>query len=250
MSRAKINTLLFCTCYARDEAAWQSRYQRWIQYYEHGPIDWSRLVLIDDGSPYVPSAEMIGSFSATTGSPLAEDAKLVARFPDNLGRQAISIYPGWWRSFFYSLQLARLMGASKIVHIESDAYILSQRLADFINEASSGWHVLWSQKHRMPETAIQVICADQFTSFEQFQQNSHIQINNEYAENILPFTKIHKDFLGDRYSEMKRNRWIFRSRKFDGIRLFQRNFFRMQIPNDADFATQVVPWQNFRFQAT
>lgn len=244
-----MNTLLFCTCHAKDENAWQSRYQRWIEYYEHGPIDWSRLVLIDDGSPYVPSAQIIGNSPATAEPPLAEDAKLVVRFPDNLGRQSTSIYPGWWRSFFYSLQLARLTGAEKIVHIESDAYILSQRLADFINEVSSGWHVMWSPRYRMPETAIQVICADQFTSFERFQQDPHNRVNHEFAENILPFTEIHKEFSGDRYSELKRNRWIFRSRKFDRIPIFQNNFFRVQIPDDADFATQVVTQQNVRFRA-
>lgn len=249
MSGAKIDTLLFCTCYARDETAWQSRYQRWIDYYEDGPIDWDRMFLIDDGSPHVPTAQLIGNFSANAGSPVPAEAKLVARFPDNLGRQGPAAYPGWWRSFFHSLQLARLTGASKIVHIESDAYILSQPLADFINEVSSGWHVLWSPRYRMPETAIQVICADQFAAFERFQQDPGNRMNEEFAENILPFTAIHKEFVGDRYSELKRNRGIFRSKKFDRFPVFQRDFFRVQIPDDADFATQVVSRQHVRFRA-
>lgn len=249
MSRPKMSTLLFCTCYARDQAAWQSRYQRWLDYYEQGPIDWDRMFAIDDGSPYVPDAQVIGSFPATAGAALPAEAKLLARFPDNLGRQAAAVYPGWWRSFFHSLQLARLTGASKIVHIESDAFILSQRLADFINEVSSGWHVLWSPRYRMPETAIQVICADQFAAFERFQQDPGNRMNEEFAENILPFTAIHKEFAGDRYSELKRNRWIFRSKKFDRFPLFQRDFFRVPIPDDADFATQVVPRQQVRFRA-
>lgn len=243
-----MKTLLFCTCYARDAAAWKARYQRWLDYYERGPIAWDRICLIDDGSPDVPSEKSIITLSADSGLPEGGESKLCIRFADNLGRQGTSVYPGWWRSFFHSLRLARSIGASKIVHIESDAYILSRRLADFINDVSSGWHVMWLPTYRMPETAIQVICADQFAAFERFQQDPGNGMNQEFAENILPFTAVHKEFLGDRYSEFKRNRWIFRSRKFDRIPIFQKDFFWAPIPADADFATQVVPRQHVDFR--
>lgn len=101
----------------------------------------------------------------------------MVRFDNNLARQSVSAYPGWWRSFLHSVPLARQLGADKIMHIESDAYILSPRLADFLNGIESGWHVMWSERDKFPETAIQVICSDQFEVFEQFKSRQSGALN-------------------------------------------------------------------------
>ena len=54
-------------------------------------------------------------------------------------------------------------------------------------------------------------------------------------------------FRSERYSEIRKNRWIFRSKKFDRIPLFHHPLFREPIPADADFVTQAVISQKFSF---
>ncbi|MGK5026297.1 hypothetical protein [Janthinobacterium sp. RB2R34] len=243
-----MKSILFCTSYIRNEQAWQERYQRWLDYYEDGPIAASKKIMIDDGSPYLPPPDLIKTVPFTAPLSLFNDDKVIVRFDNNLGRQSMSVYPGWWRSFLHSVTLARELGADKIIHIESDAYILSPRLADFINGIESGWHVMWSECYRFPETAIQVVCSDQFEIFEQFKARQPDLNYGDLAENLLPFTSVNRQFKGDRYSEIRRNRGMFRSKKFDGIPLFQESFFRAKIPLDADFVTQALISQQFAFR--
>lgn len=161
------------------------------------------------------------------------------------------VYPGWWRSFFHSLVLAKQVGAKKIIHIESDAYVISERMLDYINALESGWTTFWCASYQMPETAIQVICEDQFDAMENFAAKGFSEFNGHLAERILPFTCINRDFIGDRYGEFKipiLRSGILKSRKFNTLKIFQHDRFRQPIPKSADFATQVTPDQKFNFQ--
>jgi hypothetical protein len=243
-----MKSIIFCTSYIRDAEAWQSRYQRWLDYYQDFPLDAVKKIMIDDGSPFLPPAEIIKTVSHA--APLASEAaqNLIIRFDDNLGRQSIKDYPGWWRSFLHSVNVAKELGVDKIIHIESDAYILSPRLLEFIDQTRSGWHVLWTEHNNFPETAIQVICRDQFAAFEDFKQKNPTLRFPDMAENILPFTSVNRGFKGDRYSELKRNRWLFRSKKFNFLPIFKWDFFNVQIPADADFVTQGVSRQHLEFR--
>ena len=46
----------------------------------------------------------------------------IFHFPDRLGRLAIHNFPGWFRSFTFSVVIARKLNLKKIVHIESDCF--------------------------------------------------------------------------------------------------------------------------------
>lgn len=243
-----MKSIIFCTSYIRDADAWETRYKRWLDYYQDFPLDVVKRLMIDDGSPYLPPADIIKTVSNTAPLASLDDKNLIIRFGDNLGRQSIKDYPGWWRSFLHSLEVARELGVDKIIHIESDAYILSPRLRDFIDQTSTGWHVLWTQHNNFPETAIQVICRDQFEIFEDFKQKNPTLHFPDMAEHMLPFTAVNKEFKGDRYSELKRNRGIFKSKKFNFIPMFKWDFFTVQVPADADFVTQGVSGQHLEFR--
>ena len=243
-----MKSILFCTSYIKDQQAWDSRYQRWLDYYQNGPIKALKKIMIDDGSPFLPSHKIIKTIPVNMPLTPNEDEKLIIRFDDNLGRKSTSDYPGWWRSFLHSISIANELDADKIIHIESDAYILTPRLADYINEIKSGWHVLWSPHYQFPETAIQVICRDQFDIFGQIKTDYPNFTFPDIAEKVLPFTNINREFKGDRYSEFQRNRWIFRSRKFNRFQIFNTNFFLVEIPPDADFVTQIVSRQQVEFK--
>ncbi|OEZ66539.1 hypothetical protein JAB5_56100 [Janthinobacterium sp. HH103] len=204
--------------------------------------------MIDDGSPFLPASDIIKTVSHSAPLASNDDKNLIIRFDNNLGRQSGADYPGWWRSFLHSVKVANELGVDKIIHIESDAYIMTPRLVNFINEIESGWNVLWSPRYRMPETAIQVICRDQFAIFEKFKDNHPDYSFPDIAEKLLPFTTVHKQFKGDRYSDFTKNRWIFRSKKFNKIPIFKHVFFWETIPPDADFVTQGIQRQQFVFR--
>jgi hypothetical protein len=237
----RTDSLLFATCYVANEQAWMARYQPWLRYYQSSALAGIPMLLIDDGSPYEPCSKEV-HIAHSLDQLDFENAKVnIFRFPNNLGRSSLQSYPGWWRSFLFSATVVQHTRRRKLIHIESDAFIISDRFFKQILDLEVGWVAPWLSKYQLPETAIQVICSDQISSLERLKQ--HADLNKKMAEEILPFTEINKDWVGDRYSEFKRNRWIFRSKKFDRIKLFQNDFFYAPIPANADFATQVVPRQ-------
>ncbi|MYN42496.1 hypothetical protein GTP55_24450 [Duganella sp. FT109W] len=243
-----MKSLLFCTSFISGNEAWETRYQRWLDYYRDVPINAVKKIMIDDGSPFLPSASLIKTISHTDPVAAETDAHLIVRFDNNLGRQSIKDYPGWWRSFLHSIEIADELGVDKIIHIESDAFILSPQLVEFLNQVRDGWHVLWSPHNDFPETAIQVICRDQFDIFRNFKQKNPELRFHDFAERVLPFTDVHREFKGDRYSEFKRNRGIFRSKKFNFLPIFEWDFFNVPVPPDADFATQGVTRQKLAYR--
>jgi len=85
-------------------------------------------------------------------------------------------------------------------------------------------------------------------AFEQFRARQPDLNFGDIAERLLPFTSVNREFKGDRYSEFRRRRGIFRSRKFDRIPLFQQSIFYRAVPADADFVTQTEITQKVAFR--
>jgi hypothetical protein len=234
-----MKSIVFCTSFASNRTAWESRYKLWFDYYSNQDLGADWLLAIDDASPFIPHPAEIKTLDADAILSPQEPFKGILQFPDRLGRSSLTAYPGWWRSFLHSVNVARMVKADKIIHIESDAFIFSDRLFQQIRDQESGWSCLWSPHFRLPETAIQVICHDQFHKIEALQQCKQSDLDGHFAENILPFTHIDKSLIGDRYGEIRKNRCIFRSKKFNKLPIFDSDFFWSSIPANADFATQV-----------
>ena len=131
------STLVFCTSYFEKRMAWKKRYRRWLDY-NAKIFPGAALFMIDDGSPYLPQDADIRVTEALERLVLGEKGTIF-RFPDRLGRSSALNYPGWFRSFTFSVAIAKRLQVSRIVHIESDAYILSRRALDFINATNAGW---------------------------------------------------------------------------------------------------------------
>lgn len=239
-----MKTILFCTSYINTSKSWKTRYKRWLNYYQSSHLHSDIILMIDDGATYTPADHDLTIALEDSSLPKDCCGTLLYRFKNRLGRTSLIDYPGWWRSFLKSVELADYLGADKIIHIESDAFLLSGRIVDLLNNITTGWHVMWSQHYQFPETAIQVICRDQFQAMKDFKRRHESEIISDIAENILPFTDIHREFIGDRYSEFGRSRrGIFRSRKFDRFKIFWNNRIFKYMPLDADFATQVEAQQ-------
>lgn len=238
-----MKSLVFCTSYFESADAWRNRYQRWIEYYAACGFADARLFLIDDCSPYRPPAGEVDVVAPLDDIEQGDAPATLITFAQRLGRSGPLVYPGWWRSFLHSVTLARAAGFEKIIHIESDAFILTPKMFRYIEALDSGWTTFWTAKYKMPETAIQVICKDQFEQMERLQACAASELDGRLAEHVLPFTRVDRDFKGDRYSEIQIRRGILRSKRFKRLPLFKLDFFWAAIPADADFATQVTPRQ-------
>lgn len=181
-----MKTLLFCTAYSDSEDTWNGRYKSWYNYYKTSQLRVSKLLIVDDGSPVKPDF-------------LGENE--YKRFDDRLGRFDVLNYPGWYRSFGYGISEGDRQNFDKIIHAESDAYLLSPRVIDFVNSIESGWHTFWSPRHGIPESAIQIICKDQFSEAKIVTNYVYSKYIGQCMDSILPYTNIHKNFIGDRYGE-------------------------------------------------
>jgi hypothetical protein len=118
-------------------------------------------------------------------------------------RYSMLDYPAVWRSYWF---MKSLLGEyEKVVHCATDAYILSQRLLDYIEGLDSGWTTLWSPKYNFPASEIQVVVQG-CKAFEDFFSGEYdLRYNGHAEETICPFTHVEKRFVGDRYSEYHSN---------------------------------------------
>jgi hypothetical protein len=138
--------------------------RRWLDYNAKIFLG-AALFMIDGGSPYLPQDADIRVTEALEMLVLGEKGTIF-RFPDRLGRASALNYPGWFRSFTFSVAIATRSQVRRIVHIESDTYILSRAL-DFINATNAGWTVFWCAKWGIPETSLQIVCDECFTALDQ-----------------------------------------------------------------------------------
>ncbi|MBW2645060.1 MAG: hypothetical protein JRE23_02570 [Deltaproteobacteria bacterium] len=222
-SSDKLKTFIFCTSYINDPA----RYNKWINYFfpskEYFGADY--IFLINDGSENINFDSRLRIIDAEKPLPdtLKSDLNIV-KFPERFGRISMTTYPGWWRSFTFAVKIAQKYSFDKIIHIESDAYVCSLRLAKYIKKINRGWTVLWSNYYDFPETCIQIICKDSFAALEDFYSkgDEFFFSCNIAAEHVLPFKKIERRFIGERY----------------GVK------DKVSLPKDIDYMAQVPPdWQ-------
>ncbi|HEY8245223.1 MAG: hypothetical protein ACHQJ7_06160 [Vicinamibacteria bacterium] len=196
-------TLLFCTSYCPDAEAWRERERRWLDYYRDLPLRHDAVFLIDDASPYVTDDPDVVTLDALPATLPDGPRAFVYRFATHEGRHGLYGHRGWWRSFLFSLTIARTLGFARIVHIESDAFLLTRRIVDRFNALDDGWTAFWFPAYGVPEPALQVIADDQFDAMASFASRSLDDLTQDLAENMLPFTRIERNFSGNRYGEMR-----------------------------------------------
>ncbi len=211
-----MKTLLFCTSYIADESDWQQRYQRWLEHHRSRALAADAIVMIDDDSPFEPPSLALLSASRIGRDALAPECLI--RFAQHLGRQESTDFPGWWRGMLASVSVALHYGFERIIHVESDSFILSDRLAAFLVGRTSGWTALWCPESLRAEHTIQVLCRDAFHLVDQLAAQGPFAFRDQAPELNLPFTSIEQSFIGARYHALNQ-----------------------QVPANADYAAQNTP---------
>jgi hypothetical protein len=221
MSNGRQRTLLFCTAYAMPHLGkfynWDQRYTIWLKGIRSSNIHFDQILIVDDASPTVPEWSDVTVLGP--GDPLQTQAELVFyRFDEHLGRRAVSDFPGWVRSFFFAAEFAEANGHEKILHLESDAFLISPRIQNWVNELRDGWTSLWCPRHRRPESGIQIIAGSAMQTYKDFASQPVEALAGAVIETTLPFTHVESGFIGDRYGE-----------------------FQDYVPRQAEWCMQAVP---------
>ncbi len=215
-----MRTLVYCTAYADTQAAWQSRYRAWIEAQSRPGIQWDQLLIVDDGSPVLPDWDdvaIVREFDAPSPQEARSDAAVVLYHHEfRLGRAALFDFPGWHRSFAFGALYAQAHGFDKVVHLESDAFLVSRRMRRLVDAHRSGWVIPWSERYKFPEIAIQLVGPDQMAAFAAFAARPYAVMRHRVHEPLFTPTHIERGLIGERYGESAD-----------------------PVPRDADYATQV-----------
>ena len=220
-----MKTLLFYTAYSPTLDQWQQTFDTWIESINASGLHYDQIIIPDDASPEIPVHSNIAYFQH--GDQFEHQPPhtiVVYRFPNRLGRPALFDQPGWYRSFVYAGVYAKQFGFDKVIHIEADCSLVSQRFVDYLDNFQTGWEAFWCPRHRLSESSIQVIagadCIQAYSLFDQIDY-SHFRGTapdpREFDQTgYLPFTT-NKNFIGDRYGE-----------------------YTKQVPTNADYACQLT----------
>lgn len=183
-----MDNLLFCTSYITDLSL--NRYISWLMYYSELYKADVEYLIVNDGPLKIEYKKALQK--------LAFDKNIILHLKDFELKRGQELYKhwGWWRSFLFALELGK-NNYNHIIHIESDAIVVSERLKKYLIEKDSGWLCLHTPTYGFKESAIQKINIDSFHMFENLDPNFDF---HKIIELYLPMRR-NINFIGDRYGE-------------------------------------------------
>lgn len=69
LMRAPVPTLLFCTSFCPNEAAWRARQRRWLDHHLAVPLAHDAVFVLDDASPFIPTDDDVMVLETLPGTP-------------------------------------------------------------------------------------------------------------------------------------------------------------------------------------
>jgi len=123
-----VKTLLYCAGYSTSDLDWEKRWRRWYDYNKQKGLHFDQLLIVDNGSPELPGWSD-NRVIHNLDRPWYNKNIVIYRYEDTLDTDAHLN-----RSVQIASAYATQYDFDKLLHMESDVYILSKRLAKFINE--------------------------------------------------------------------------------------------------------------------
>lgn len=187
-----MKTLLFAPCFL-DEGDRLERNLKWLDYVKDlKDLKYDHILLVDNCSSQEKLNKIIEKHPNIS----------IVSCPTNLPRLQPHGYGYWYRAFRVALEFCLVHGFERIVHIDTDVYILNKRLTDYLNNLETGWTGMYCKMHNFPETTVQVICKDNFESALTYFTEGFLKFYPyDMAETTIPWTHVEKGFKGDRYGE-------------------------------------------------
>jgi hypothetical protein len=213
-------TALYCTSYINSEDA-LTRYMAWIDYYTENrdKLGVGPIFMIDDGSPMEWLDKIDAEVINIKHSPdykhfnipcdIVGNKLKIFRFPTNLGRPTMFYVPGWYRSWSFAAMLAMKFKFDKLIFIESDAYVVTNKLFDFIKNSNDKWYGMWTPSKNWIESSIQWLPKEFYDAIAVYWKRglkfwwSHDLNELNYAPEFLLPLNVNpvRWFKGDRYPD-------------------------------------------------
>lgn len=201
-----MKTALFSLCYLEgNDLQGNSRLrrnQRYVDYYStiKEELGFETIILADNASkPYL--VDTFRSLSQGMGYSVR-----IIRYNEHLPRRGPLDYPYCWRGL-YELKTLFDEGYEKIICIDSDGFVLSKRLANYIKSCKSGWVSFQERKYSWPEAALHILCKDALPIYEGFTSVPYSAYNGKPMETLLPFTHLERSFCIGRFGEEKMSQY-------------------------------------------
>jgi len=198
-----MKSFVFCTAWANSENRWHNLYGRWINYLENSNLDYDQILMIDDGSPFLPTWNGVAIINeGNLPEQLPPEKAVIYHFNNNLGH-FYTESPGWYRSFMFAAEYAEKYKFDRIFHIENDAFLISERIHNYVNGITEGWNTFWCPRHNFAENNIQIIAGSSIQTFIDWKNEKvpYDKYKGTPAEFWTPYTNINKEFYGDRWGE-------------------------------------------------
>lgn len=189
-----MSTVLYSACYLDgDDLFHNNRLQRNIRYVNYyksiqDELGFDNIIMVDNAS------------SAKNLNKMPDGIDFI-KFDNHLPRKGNLDYLYCWRTLYTLRDLVMSGGIDKVLMIDSDAYVLSKKLASHMKNSTSGWNTFWCPEFNFPESALAVLNADAFETLDRFCTGHYSYYNGQTMEEILPYTTVEKGFIGDRYGE-------------------------------------------------
>jgi hypothetical protein len=188
-----MSTILFTPCILDSEERIQ-RNIKWLEYYIplQDKLGYDDIVMVDNASPNENLNALSSAFP---------QVKFIKK-TDRIERVGHLGYEYWYRAFREAIRYARNHAYNKIIHIDSDGFLLSNRICEDVKNLNSGWNCYWCEAHKFPDTIFQIIGSDQIDNAYNFMSTGYLpHYGKRQAEDIVPFTNVNKSFIGDRYPD-------------------------------------------------
>lgn len=105
-----------------------------------------------------------------------------------------------WRHLYTTKMLIEL-GYEKIIYIDSDCLLVSQRMVERVRALNDGWTAFWIAKYQFPSAELHVLCKDAFRIFHEFTKDPYPSHLGKLMERALPFTRVDTEMAVDRWGE-------------------------------------------------
>lgn len=179
-------------------SGWVERVAKYIDYYRQlkSELGFDQFVLAENGlSKWTWKLKGFEAPDDISVATLTPELKL-GGMPED--------YPYVWRGFYFIQELMSL-SFDKIILIDSDSFILSQRMANFIRDTNHGFYSFWSEWVGYPVSEITVINKDAYPMLLDWLKAKSWQeraSERKRYETELPYTDVYRQFRGDRYGFM------------------------------------------------
>lgn len=174
-----------------DSEEWLTRTKKFLDYYRplKADLGFTEFVFIDNGS----EEKWLNQIRA--------DDIHIHHFPDHLpkGRGARN-YPYAWRNLYTVPSLFATLNIDKAYFMDTDTFVLSDRLTKFMKAQVSGWTTFWCSKYSYPSAELSILNSDALLQLLEFMDTPEKDRHGQSFENVLPYT-VNPDFNVNRWGE-------------------------------------------------